>query len=91
MDKNLLGIAFRDNLNHVQPGIYQFCLGEFLNVADNDSIIRIISVVEPAPPMAAKPFAVSYQFYAEVEADMTKKAEETVAQTASNDTRKTKR
>lgn len=52
--------------------------GEFVSLGA-DSVVRIISIVEPVPPIAAEPFAGPYNYYAEAEAGLAKAAEAAVA------------
>lgn len=48
--------------------------------AKKQTDIKIISVVERLAPMAAEPFAVSAEYYAQIESDMKKAAKEAVAE-----------
>jgi len=45
-----------------------------------NTLVKIISAVEPITPMAAEPFAVSAEYYAEIEAGMSKQAKTFVEQ-----------
>lgn len=42
--------------------------------------VKIVSAVEPLAPMTAEPFAISAQYYVEIEAQATKHAQELTAQ-----------
>lgn len=41
--------------------------------------VKIVGVVEPVTPMAAEPFAISYDFYAQVEEDLRKQIKAALA------------
>ena len=46
-------------------------------IADpENTTVKIISAIEPLAPMTAEPFAISAQYYGEIEAQATKHAEE---------------
>lgn len=49
-----------------------------------NTVVKIISAVEPITPMAAEPFAVSAEYYGELEAELSKQAKNTVEQAESS-------
>ncbi len=52
-------------------------------IADpENTIVKIISAVEPLAPMTAEPFAISAQYYGEIEAQASKHAQELTEQAA---------
>jgi nucleotide-binding universal stress UspA family protein len=49
-------------------------------VSPENTTVKIISAVEPITPMAAEPFAISAEYYNEIEADLSRQAKNIVEQ-----------